>query len=114
MSSSRLPEHSLNIFRYRRNPNIAHFASLAENDFHSTFGNLLPHSNSKRDTDQIRVLELHSRTLIAVVEHHIQARSLEGIRDVFRNASNPLVLHIAWSHHDLKRSNRCGQPESIL
>src|SRR4029077_9452462 len=81
MSSSRPTEHALKIFHYRRNPNIAHFASLAENDFHSIFGNLLSHSNSKRDTDQIRVLELHPRPLIAVVEHHIESRNLQGIRD---------------------------------
>jgi len=47
---SRPAEHSLKIFDYRGDRNIAHFPSLAQNDFHSAFGNLLPHIDSERDT----------------------------------------------------------------
>ncbi len=89
MSSSRPPEHSLKIFHYRGNRNIAHLASLAQNDFHSTFGNLLSHSDSKRDTDQIRVLELHSRPLIPIIQNHVEPGSLQTLGDVLRRRSSP-------------------------
>ena len=44
-------QHSLKIFNYRRDPNIAYFPSRAKNDFHSIFGNLLSDRDSKGDTD---------------------------------------------------------------
>src|SRR5579863_4944744 len=82
ITSRRPAKHSLKIFDYRGNRNIAYFASLAENDFHSTFGNFLPYGDSKRDTDQIRVFELHARALIPVIEHHIKSRGFEALGNI--------------------------------
>src|SRR5579872_487500 len=80
--SRRPAKHSLKMFDYRRNRNIAYLASLAENDLHGTFGNFLSYRDSKRYTHQIRVLELDSWPLIPVIQHHIKARGFETLGNV--------------------------------
>src|SRR5215471_4922151 len=76
-------ERSLKMLHYRGNRNIANFAGRTENDLHGTFGNLLSDGDSKGDTDQVGVLELHSRPLIAVVEDHVESGRLEPLRNIF-------------------------------
>ena len=76
-------EHSLKMFNYRGNRNILDFPSLAQNDFHGTFGNLLSDGDSKRDTDQVCILKLHSRSLIAIVENNVEASTFQPLGNVF-------------------------------
>src|SRR5579872_1091221 len=71
------------MFHYRADRNIAYFASRAQNDFYSSFGNLLADVDSKGDTNQICVLELHSRPFVAVINNHIES----GIRSERRTIS---------------------------
>jgi len=59
------------MFHYSGNRNIAYFTSRTQNHFDSTFGNFLSDRDSKRDTDQIGILELHSRPLVPVIENHV-------------------------------------------
>src|SRR5580698_2396017 len=75
-------QHSLKIFHYRRDPNIAYFPSRAKNHFHGAFGNLVSHRDSKGDTDQVRVLELHPGPFVAVIEDHIKACRFQLFRNV--------------------------------
>ena len=60
-------QHPLKIIHYGWDRNIAYLASRALNGFDSIFGNFLAHGDSKRDTDQISILELHPRPFVAVV-----------------------------------------------
>src|SRR5208282_3638780 len=71
--SSRPSEQFLKMVDDRRNRNIAYFTSRTQNDFHSTFGNLLSDCDSKGDTDQVRVLEFDPGAFVAVVENHVEA-----------------------------------------
>src|SRR5580698_9096668 len=107
-------QHSLKIFHYRRDRNIAYFASRAQNDLHSTFGNLLSDRDSKGDSHQIRVLELNPRPLIAVVEDYVEAGCFQAGSNVDRGLQQDLILHIDGSHHNLERRDRRRQPESVL
>src|SRR6185369_11553610 len=62
------PQDSLKIVLYRADASILHLPSRASNDFHSTFGNFLTHSNRVGDSDQICVLKLDPRTFVPVVQ----------------------------------------------
>src|SRR5579863_1106496 len=112
--SSRLAEHSLKVFHYCRNRNIAYFTSRALNDFHSTFGNLLSHSDSKGDTDQIGILELHPRPLVPVIEDHVKSCRLEPFCNVLGGRLYGFILHVDRRHYDLKRSDGRRQPETVF
>ncbi len=72
---------SLEILAYGRNLNVLLVQSRALNDFHGIFGNLLSHIDSKGDTDQIGVLELHSRPFVAIIEQNIVAGGLKLLRN---------------------------------
>src|SRR5579864_8630270 len=114
-SISRRPaKHSLKMFDYRGNPNIAYLTSLAENDFHSAFGNLLSHRDSKRDTDQIRVLELHPGPLVPVIQNYIESGSLKALGNVLGSSLHRLIFHVHRRDDHIKRSNRFRQPEPVL
>src|ERR1700684_3511381 len=93
-TSSRPAEQLLERFHNRGDPNITHFASRAQNDLHSAFGNLLSYRDSKRDTDQIGILEFDSRPLIAVVKNHVESSRFEPLRNVFRGILNGLIFYI--------------------
>src|SRR5579863_8466366 len=77
-------QRSLKIFHYRRDRNIAYFSSRAQNDLHGTFGNLLPHRDSKGDTDQVGIFELHSRALVPVIENDVKSGGFQARRDIDR------------------------------
>src|ERR1700688_3709171 len=79
-------QRSLKIFHYRRDRNIAYFSSRAQNDLHGTFGNLLPHRNSKGDADQIGIFELHSRALVPVIENDVKSSGFEANSNLLSRA----------------------------
>src|ERR1700722_831968 len=113
-TSSRPAEQLRKEFHDRADPNIAHFSSRAQNDFHSTFGNLLSHRDSKGDTNEIGVLELDSRPFVAVVENQVIPLSFQSLRDVLGRRSNRLILDVDRRNHNLKRRNGWRQPEAVL
>src|SRR3984957_7452965 len=112
--SSHPPKQLLKLLDYRRNRNIAYFAGRPNNDLHGPFGNLLSHSDSKRDTDQIGILEFHSGALVAVIEHHVEAGTLQPLGNVLGGRFHGFILPVHRSYDDLKRRNRWRQPESVL
>jgi hypothetical protein len=42
------------------------------NDFHSAFGNLLSDVDTKGNSDQIGILEFHTRTRISIIQNDIR------------------------------------------
>ena len=67
-SSCLMGQQALKVLPYGRNLNVSGLASRALNDFDSIVGNLLSDIDSKRDTNQVGVLELDSWPFVAVIE----------------------------------------------
>src|SRR5438270_11940511 len=84
---SRPPEQFLKMVHNRADPNIAYFVSRTENNLHSTFGNFLSYGNAKRNPDQIRFFEFHSRSLIPIIQDHVQASCFVPFGNVLRRTS---------------------------
>src|SRR5581483_4456148 len=101
---SRPPERLLQMLHDRADANIAHFASRTENDFHSTFGNLLSQRDPAWNPDQVRVLELDTGPLVAVVQEDVKTRSFQTFCNVLGRDPHRFVLDIYRGHHNLKRS----------
>jgi len=74
------------MFHYSGNRNIAYFTSRTQNHFDSTFGNFLSDRDSKRDTDQIGILELSLPPLVPVIENHVNPSRFQPLRNVLAAA----------------------------
>src|SRR5437879_367396 len=56
------------IFGYCRDASILDLPCRAPNDFHSIFGNLLSHGDTKGNAHQVSVLKLNPWPLVAVIQ----------------------------------------------
>src|SRR6266446_3925742 len=99
---------------YGRNLNVSGLASRALNDFHSIVGNLLSHIDSKGNTNQIGVLELHTRTFIAIIEQYVDASVFKSASDVLGGSADLLVAGVGGDYHHFKRCDRSWQPEPVF
>src|SRR6267378_3713109 len=72
------------VLPYGWNLNVSRLPSRALNHFHSIVGNFLSNIDSKGDTNQVRILELHPRTLIAVVQQYVDAGGFQSAGNSLR------------------------------
>src|SRR6266550_6813343 len=107
-------QQGLEILPYCRNLNVSRLVSRALNDFYSIVGNFLSHVDSKGDTNQVRVLKLHSRTLVAVVQQNVDARDFKSASERFSGSADFFVARICGHDDNLKRRDRRRQPESVF
>src|ERR1700739_1165679 len=87
-------QRSPKVIYYRRDRNIAYFSSRAKNHFYSTFGNLLSHGDSKRDTHQIGIFEFHPWPLVPVVEDHVKTSRLQARHNINGRAQKAFIFHV--------------------
>src|SRR5262245_29114292 len=91
---ARLAEQVVKVPRYLADADVAHFASRALYDFHRSFSDLLSNRYPIRHADQVRILELDSRTLVAIVEQHIKPGALEFGGNLAGRGTQLLVGHV--------------------
>src|SRR3954465_10484965 len=107
-------QQGVEILPYGRNLNVSGLASRALNDFNSIFGNLLPHIDSKGDSDQIGVFELDSGTFVPVIEQNVVASGFEGGGNRLRSCANFFIAEIGRNDHNFEGGDRGRQPESVF
>src|SRR5271157_5744687 len=108
-----LPQ-SLEILGYGRNSNVLFVESRALNDFHSIFGNLLAHIDTKGYAHQVGVLELHPRPFVPVVQQNVVPGGLELPGDILGGGADLLVFRVGGNDHHLERRDGRRQPEAVL
>src|ERR1019366_5003005 len=104
----------LEMLRYGRNSNVRGLASRALNDFQHTFGNLLSHIDTKGDTHQVGVLELHPRPFVPIVQQNVVSGSLQLAGDVLGGGADGFIFSVGGNYDYLKRRDGWRQPESVL
>ena len=83
------------------------------NDLDSTFGNLLSHIDAIRNSDQVGILELHPRPLVAIVQKYFNSDSLQLLSDLGRDGHQLVVGSVGGGNYYLKGGNLGRQPEPI-
>src|SRR5450631_1665749 len=59
-------------------------AARSRYDLDNPLAEFLAHVDEVGNSDQVRVFELHSRTLVAIVEQHVDSRGLESAGNLGR------------------------------
>src|ERR1043165_1782019 len=89
-------------------------AVLPPTPFNDAVGQALrPHGDPQREADQIRILELHARALVAVVEEHVDAGGEELRVDLLGRRAHGL-LFAEGRHDDGERRDRDRPDDAVV
>lgn len=92
-----------------------HFRTRAAGEYLNLFfRELLADVDAIGNSDQVGVLELHSRTLVAVVKQHVDTNGLQRLGDLLGARLDLLVLRVGRRNEDLERRDVRGYPEAVL
>src|SRR6478609_6934362 len=105
-----LPE----VICYCADRNILALTGRALNDFHPIFGNFLADVDTKGDTYQVGVFELHPRPFVTIVQQDSVAGTFELLGNRLGRGSELLVGHVRGGHNDLEWRDLRRQPEAIV
>src|SRR6266496_3757026 len=94
-----LPE----VIRYCADANILALAGRALNDFHPIFGNLPADVDTKGDTHQVSVFELHPWPFVPVVEQDVVACAFKLLGNRLGGGAELLVGHVCGGDNNLER-----------
>src|ERR1039458_10207955 len=92
-----------------------HFRARAAGEYLDLFFcELLADVDAIRNSDQVGILELHTRTLVAVVKQHVDTYGLQRLGDLLSARLDLLVLRVGRCNEDLERRDVLGHPEAVL